>query len=45
VVPLISGDRIFGVLDLDSPDIARFDAADQAGMEELTRIYVRASAL
>jgi GAF domain-containing protein len=40
VVPLIDAGRVIGVLDLDSPRIARFDAADQAGCEELVRIYL-----
>jgi L-methionine (R)-S-oxide reductase len=44
VVPLFQGDQIIGVLDLDSPRLARFDAEDQAGMETLVTIYVAASA-
>ena len=35
VVPIRGGDRLIGVLDLDSPSLARFDAADQAGCETL----------
>jgi L-methionine (R)-S-oxide reductase len=35
VVPLIAGDRLLGVLDLDSPVKARFDADDQRGLEAL----------
>jgi GAF domain-containing protein len=41
VVPLIWEDGILGVLDLDSPDLARFDADDQAGCEMLAAIVVR----
>jgi GAF domain-containing protein len=41
VVPLLAGDRLLGVLDLDSPALARFDAADQAGCEDLARVVVR----
>lgn len=41
VVPLLLGDRLLGVLDLDSPDLARFDAADQRGCEALAAIIVR----
>src|SRR2546421_6653429 len=37
VVPLMKGSRLLGVLDLDSPLIARFDAADANGLEKLTR--------
>jgi len=33
VVPLLSGDRLIGVLDLDSPELNRFDLDDQAGCE------------
>ena len=35
VVPVIAGDRLIGVLDLDSPLPGRFAAADQAGAEAL----------
>ena len=44
VVPLSRDDVIFGVLDLDSPSPARFDADDQAGIERIAQIYVAASA-
>lgn len=40
VVPLIHGDALVGVLDLDSPLAARFDAEDQAGIERLAALYV-----
>jgi len=35
VVPLVKDGRLFGVLDLDSPKLNRFDAVDQAGLEKL----------
>lgn len=38
VVPLVRGDRLLGVLDIDSPSLARFDEEDQAGLEELAAI-------
>ncbi|MEJ0018414.1 MAG: GAF domain-containing protein [Acetobacteraceae bacterium] len=41
VVPLLAGDLLLGVLDLDSPVLARFDAVDQAGCEGLVRVIVR----
>jgi len=44
VVPLMQNGKILGVLDLDSPLPARFDAEDQAGIEEVAAIYVAASA-
>ncbi|TVQ41116.1 MAG: GAF domain-containing protein, partial [Wenzhouxiangella sp.] len=40
VVPLILHDQVIGVLDIDSPSAARFDADDQAGLEALARVYV-----
>jgi GAF domain-containing protein len=41
VVPLLDEDRLLGVLDLDSPDLARFDTVDQTGCEALAAIIVR----
>ncbi len=41
VVPLLKGDALIGVLDLDSPVLARFDDADRAGCETLARIVAR----
>ena len=35
VVPVVAGDRLVGVLDLDSPLPDRFSAVDQAGCEAL----------
>lgn len=43
VVPLAHGDQLLGVLDLDSPVTARFDAEDQAGLEALAALWVHAS--
>lgn len=40
VVPLVVGDRLIGVWDVDSPELARFDADDRAGMEQLAGIFV-----
>lgn len=41
VVPLVdAGGNLVGVLDLDSPQAARFDADDQAGLERLARIFM-----
>src|SRR5688500_2696009 len=44
VVPLVHGDALIGVFDLDSPVPDRFDADDQAGLEALARVYVEALA-
>jgi L-methionine (R)-S-oxide reductase len=35
VVPLVDGARLLGVLDIDSPRVARFDATDARGLESL----------
>ncbi|OYT81546.1 MAG: GAF domain-containing protein [Pseudomonas sp. PGPPP4] len=43
VVPLVQGGRLIGVLDLDSPDPARFSAADQAGIEALVKAFLAAT--
>ena len=40
VVPLLSEGRVVGVLDLDSPRLARFDDADRAGCERLVAILL-----
>src|SRR5215472_4164203 len=40
VVPLIEAGAVSGVLDLDSPLIARFDEFDQAGCEQLVALFV-----
>ena len=38
VVPIVHDDALFGVLDLDSPTLARFDAEDAAGCEALVKL-------
>ena len=43
VVPLIKADTVLGVLDIDSPQLARFDDADRRGIERLAAIFVAAS--
>lgn len=42
VIPLIDerDGRLLGVLDLDSPQLARFDEQDQAGLEALCRVLL-----
>jgi GAF domain-containing protein len=43
VVPLVRADgSLFGVWDVDSPSIARFDDEDRAGMEALCAIFMAA---
>lgn len=43
VVPLVSGGRLLGVLDLDSPRAGRFDDADARGLEALAGVFLRAA--
>jgi L-methionine (R)-S-oxide reductase len=43
VVPLLRGNTLLGVLDIDSPLLARFDDADRRGIERLAAIFVTAS--
>ena len=42
VVPVVAGDRLLGVLDLDSPVHGRFDDVDARGLESLVRVFVAA---
>jgi L-methionine (R)-S-oxide reductase len=42
VVPLLRGNELLGVLDLDSPKFERFDAEDQAGLEKVVAEVIRA---
>ena len=39
VVPLLFDGKLVGVLDIDSPSLDRFSAADQEGVELLCRTY------
>jgi len=41
VVPLVRGDELIGVLDIDSPKRARFDEEDEAGCIRLGQILER----
>jgi len=40
VVPIVKNGELFGVLDLDSPSLDRFDEQDRVGCEALVRIFV-----
>ncbi|WP_275288380.1 GAF domain-containing protein [Halomonas elongata] len=40
VVPVVVGDQLWGVLDLDSPEPGRFSADDQAGIEALIEVFI-----
>ena len=38
VIPLVVSGRLFGVLDIDSPILDRFDSNDKAGLERFAKI-------
>lgn len=40
VVPLIKNQELIGVLDLDSPLLARFDDEDAKGLNELVKVFM-----
>lgn len=40
VVPLLHNGQLVGVLDIDSPVTARFDAEDQHGLEAIAQVFV-----
>jgi len=43
VVPLITGEKLVGVMDLDSPVVGRFDEVDARGLEAIAAIVLAAS--
>jgi GAF domain-containing protein len=45
VVPLLQGGRLLGVLDLDSPQLARFDQEDAAGLNAAVDVLLQGSEL
>jgi GAF domain-containing protein len=45
VVPLVAGGRLLGVLDLDSPSLARFDGDDAGGLSRAVGILLGGSDL
>ncbi|MCM3611492.1 GAF domain-containing protein [Planococcus sp. MERTA32b] len=40
VIPLIKDGEVFGVLDIDSPELSRFTEEDQEGLEAFTEILI-----
>lgn len=44
VVPLMHDGAVTGVIDLDSPTPARFDANDRQGIEQIAKIYAQSIA-
>ncbi|MEW5250601.1 GAF domain-containing protein [Microbulbifer sp. 2201CG32-9] len=45
VIPLYAGNRCFGVLDVDSPRLARFSSDDLAGLQAFAQILLDCSDL
>jgi GAF domain-containing protein len=45
VIPILKNDKLIGVLDLDSPSLARFDDADAQGLNDLVHIFVESTDL
>ncbi len=43
VAPLIKQGKLLGVLDIDSPQLARFDEEDKAGLENLVELLISSS--
>lgn len=41
VIPLLKGDQLIGVLDIDSPETDRFDGLDQEKLEEFVDVLMR----
>jgi len=44
VVPLLHGNELIGVFDLDSPEPDRFDADDQRGLEAIAQAFMESLA-
>lgn len=44
VVPLVRGDALVGVFDLDSPHPGRFDEEDQQGLEAIAHVFLESLA-
>jgi len=45
VVPVMKTNEVLGVFDVDSPILARFDADDAVGLEELVALFVQGTDL
>jgi GAF domain-containing protein len=45
VVPLVQDGRLLGVLDLDSPELARFDQEDALGLNAAVDLLLQNSEL
>src|SRR5258706_4099008 len=45
VIPLLDGNRVIGVLDLDNPEFDRFTPQDARGLEALAALFLKATDL
>ncbi len=45
VIPIFNKERVWGVLDIDSPILARFDETDKMYLEKIARLFENKSAL
>ncbi|MBQ6150174.1 MAG: GAF domain-containing protein, partial [Mogibacterium sp.] len=45
VIPVHSGGSVYGVLDIDSPQLGRFSEEDRDGLEEFVRILESTEAI
>jgi len=45
VVPLVQAGRLLGVLDLDSPNLSRFDHEDRDGLQAAANLWLQSSQL
>jgi len=43
VVPLVRFGKVIGVLDLDSPNLSRFDDDDRRGLEALADVFLNST--
>jgi GAF domain-containing protein len=43
VVPMFSGDDLYGVMDIDSPEKGRFSPEDAAGLEDIAALVIEGS--
>lgn len=39
VIPIMAGERVFGVLDIDSPSLERFDEVDLQGLSRIVEVF------
>lgn len=45
VVPILKGDRVWGVLDIDSPELSRFDQTDKNNLAQAVQLFVQKTLL